>query len=319
MSNWDVKKILQDVGITITGEGEREYYALCPIHNDNTASLTINKKKGTWWCFAGCGGGADIVSFLVIVTGQPDHKVRYQLYSGYIKPVTNDDILDYLKPKEEKKVAFDTSLFSQFSTKYPRWFFDRGFDISDVNDWNLLGDSRNSSLIIPAYDDRNTCLGYITRIAPSRVSNLGYKYVLSEGLDKTDFLFGYNLVKRKSLQYNSRQVWICEGNFDAMWLQKHGKPAVALLGIYMTDKHVQILKRDGIEEIVLIMDNDENTDPLRPKAKKGKEATKDLIKKLFMDFKLYEFVYPDESIKDPQELTAEQINNAQLKPVTLET
>lgn len=37
--------------------GSGYYTALCPFHQDKTASLSVNTDKGVWRCHAGCGGG----------------------------------------------------------------------------------------------------------------------------------------------------------------------------------------------------------------------------------------------------------------------
>lgn len=319
MPNYDVERIVQELGIRITGGNDREIYALCPLHADSSPSFSINRKTGAWICYIGCGSDKErgIVQLVSQTQGVDEIKALMMLMNGYIKPITSEEIIGRIPiPKPEKRISFDTSLFQSFNRSYPRWFFDRGFDMDDVNRFQLLGDTSNASLIIPAYDHNGVCLGYITRVSPSQVSRLGYKYVLSDGLEKSKFLFGYNLVKRKSLQYNEPyQVWICEGALDCIWLHKFGHPAVSLLGINITQDHIELLKRTGVEEVVLILDNDERTETDKPWVKKGKEATAEIIKKIHNSFKLYKFIYPDDSVKDPQELTEEQLTNFQLERI----
>jgi hypothetical protein len=40
-----------------------EYVGLCPFHQDEKPSLTVNREKGLWHCF-GCGAGGDAISFV---------------------------------------------------------------------------------------------------------------------------------------------------------------------------------------------------------------------------------------------------------------
>lgn len=39
--------------------------ALCPFHKDKNPSLSINTRKGLWYCF-GCGKGGDAFSFIML-------------------------------------------------------------------------------------------------------------------------------------------------------------------------------------------------------------------------------------------------------------
>lgn len=319
MPNYDVQRIVEELGIQITGGNDREIYAKCPLHADSSPSFSINRKTGAWICYIGCGSDKErgIVQLVARTQGVDEMKALMMLMGGYIKPITSEEIIGRIPQKQvENRVSFNTSMFDSFSKSYPRWFFDRGFGTDDIERFSLLGDPRNASLIIPAYDHNNICLGYITRVSPSQVGRLGYKYVLSDGLEKSKFLFGYNLVKRKSLQYTEpNQVWLCEGALDCIWLHKFGHPAVSLLGINITTNHVELLKRNGVEEVVLILDNDERTEADKPWVKKGKEATADIVQKIHKDFRIKKFVYPEGAGKDPQELTTEQLTNFQLEQI----
>lgn len=45
-----------------------EYTGLCPLHSENTPSLTVNEDKGVFHCF-GCGEGGDVIRFVEKVEG----------------------------------------------------------------------------------------------------------------------------------------------------------------------------------------------------------------------------------------------------------
>lgn len=36
----------------------------CPFHDDRAASFSVDRRKGVWHCFAGCGGG-DVFSYIM--------------------------------------------------------------------------------------------------------------------------------------------------------------------------------------------------------------------------------------------------------------
>src|SRR5699024_285165 len=41
----------------------RNYFGLCPFHNENTPSLSVTKDKQIFHCF-GCGKGGNVITFL---------------------------------------------------------------------------------------------------------------------------------------------------------------------------------------------------------------------------------------------------------------
>lgn len=43
----------------------RNYKALCPFHNEKTASFMVFPEQGTWHCFGACNTGGDVFTFLM--------------------------------------------------------------------------------------------------------------------------------------------------------------------------------------------------------------------------------------------------------------
>ncbi len=41
----------------------KNYVALCPFHQENTPSFTVNPNKQFYYCF-GCGAGGDSINFI---------------------------------------------------------------------------------------------------------------------------------------------------------------------------------------------------------------------------------------------------------------
>lgn len=58
----DLVDFLQSLGLVVKREG-RGYKALCPFHEDQTPSFSVDRQKGLWHCF-GCGKGGDVLTFL---------------------------------------------------------------------------------------------------------------------------------------------------------------------------------------------------------------------------------------------------------------
>ena len=52
----DFRTVLVHYGLTIAGSGEQAK-VLCPFHDDERPSCSVNLAKGLWHCFRGCGAG----------------------------------------------------------------------------------------------------------------------------------------------------------------------------------------------------------------------------------------------------------------------
>jgi DNA primase len=57
----DLRETMEYYGIQFNRSG----YAVCPFHNEKTASLSIQKKKNRFTCF-GCGASGDVISFVMM-------------------------------------------------------------------------------------------------------------------------------------------------------------------------------------------------------------------------------------------------------------
>jgi DNA primase len=52
----DFRQVLSHYGLTPSGQGD-QVRLLCPFHDDERPSCSVNFEKGLWQCFAGCGAG----------------------------------------------------------------------------------------------------------------------------------------------------------------------------------------------------------------------------------------------------------------------
>lgn len=56
------KTYYQNAVSSLRVNGKSEAQGLCPFHDDNSPSLSINVNTGLWYCFT-CGTGGNIFSF----------------------------------------------------------------------------------------------------------------------------------------------------------------------------------------------------------------------------------------------------------------
>ena len=230
---------LLNLGIDVP-VGVDEVSILCPFHDDNSESCSINLDKGVWICFAGCGQGS-LKSFIQEYKDWDFKQVNQYLVSYkdthskrlFIEPPIVEE-----GPLPEVNVPFKLGMV-------PKWIFDRGFDKQSMKKW-LCGISPANGLIIPVKDINFRTVGWITR-QEKQIP----KYLYSKGLKKSHILFGQPYIR------DCEYVCVTEGPLDAMWLNQLGFPAVALLGMSMSEKQKDLILTLPTKEIILCLYNDE--------------------------------------------------------------
>lgn len=298
----DVEKILKEWGLQGRSAG-KEYYALCPLHDDNTPSMSINLRTGAWVCYTGCGSGKSIFTLGARIFNVSSSQIELELERFKYVPTT-DELLAELNTRAEDIMARPSYErdFAYTVAGVPRWFIDRGFDAETISQFGIRGNTTDHSVQFPIFF-RNEYLGIIKRLSPTQAKIVGYRYHYTIGFDKSKILFGWDeLVNRQLPGVKLHRVVLTEGPLDAMWCQRYGLPAVSILGAYISDEQIKILRLEGIEEIYLMMDDDVE----------GEIAKDKIISRTQEYFGISVFNYPPKTTKkqDPQDMKPEQLHVA---------
>ena len=236
---FDWASVLLEAGIDVPS-GEEQFNILCPFHYDQHTSCSINISKGLWICFRGCGQGSlkgFVQEYLKLSSGQLS-----QLLGDHSVSVDTDflDEFEVVEPTHLPKVDFP---FNQ--NFVPNWIFDRGFNKQTLKKWGA-GVTAENGLAIPISDLDNVEVGWVVR------REAGFpKYLYPQDFKKSRVLFGGNLVQPSNL------LCIVEGPLDAMWLNQLGYNSVAILGMSISKKQVDLVQDLPVGEVVLCLDNDE--------------------------------------------------------------
>ncbi len=215
----DIKERLKELGIKFTPAGD-DIVILCPFHDDRVPSLSIfiikgNKKYGIWNCFS-CDASGNWEEFeeqydeLQLKVSVKSTKKK----SGKRKiKRLREEIMDEFKPI--KGVA-ETFLRERGITNYKD--FELKYCPMNYKRWAWRG-----RIIIPIYDLEGKLLTIRCRriIKPIKEKT---KMISFKGIHLNTF-FGANKLKDKE------RVVVVEGEFDAMYLQQFGIPAIAILGV----------------------------------------------------------------------------------------
>lgn len=217
-----------------------ELVLLCPFHDDHDPSMYFNKRSGLWLCHA-CGARGNAESLQIRLFGE----------KGPLLPSDSiQDVYDALKRLEEdtgEEVFYEEEflLYFDFPTDY--WRSERRLTEQTIERFRLGFDPFNNEATIPLRDEAGRLLGVIRRrLGELPKGHSRYKY--PKGAKMRDLLWGASAV-------SSRLVYLTEGSIDAMSLWDIGRQAVAVGSSRLTDEQVMVLRRMGVNRVVVFPDN----------------------------------------------------------------
>jgi DNA primase len=211
----------------------------------HTPPLNSKRVSGTYHCFK-CNAKGLFYGFVQRVTGWSPFKigtfVRKYRATGSEPPEEREP------PREMPKEALE-----QFAFRHP-YCYERGLNEDTLRRYRIGYDREENDIIFPWFDR----VGKLVVIKRRAVLTKYYRYD-GEGFSLTTLLFGLHLVRQRSI------VWICEGEFDAMYLAQifreyhlDGHGAVALGGKYLHLPALKELLKKAPSLIVLALDGDED-------------------------------------------------------------
>lgn len=271
---------------------------------EHTPSCFIQRETGLVHCF-GCDYKTTVVGMTKDMLGMNSLVDAMQWIRRKFSapmPKQRKSLLSSDQAREHEKIFIPEEALLQYNFDHP-YMFKRGLTC-EVIDWFSLGyDKETKSITIPVRDVD----GNIVFIKKRRVGGGKFgKYMIEEGADKRDILFGMFMVKRCLPKVD--KIYISEGEMDVMsWycVQKYG---VGLQGSEIFPEQVkQLLRVARGKELVIATDNDTA----------GFKARKSCIEALSPYFQLSEIIYPL-GYKDPNDLLkAGKLETVREKPIRL--
>lgn len=187
------------LGVQFTSEAGENILGLCPLHDDNTSSLSVHAEDGLWKCFVpSCKGfsGGNFRQFFKLVTGKDYEETL-------------------LVPEEEVQALHQALLADQQALK---WCFEhRGFTMETLKRFKLgYADNR---ICIPVYHN-GKCINIRRHSIKKGVKAKMLSY-------KT----GYGSLKLfPEEQVLNDDLLMCEGELDAILAIQMGFNAMAVTG-----------------------------------------------------------------------------------------
>lgn len=195
---------------------------LCPVHNDHSASASVNILKGLWYCYA-CGASGKVDGF-----SEPDiHDVHREI----------EGLLDF-----EQKIYPESWLDMFDSPKDPYWL--SRFTPGALKHFRLGRDPVKDVPVYPLRDPQGRVLGVV-----SRSQGEGPKYRYPFGVRTSRLMFGYT-------EGVVATPVLVEGAMDAIAVWEAGYVGLACYGSRLYPEQVRLLSRLSPTRVILAFDED---------------------------------------------------------------
>lgn len=317
----------------------REFMCLCPFHDDSTPSFGIQEKNGVYNCFV-CGGG----DFVKLIKNLENLNSTKEAIAFARRQVGIDETVDVFSIVKNSTFQFyeqhtendeDEQLKevvlppSEPAEKYFH-IVKKRVCMEDVKKYGMryCVDDRvfHDRLIIPVYL-QNKLVTFAARDmsgksdiwakvkAIMKTKNLSkqdkqkiidkylYKKILYPfGTPMSKLFFNWDEAIK-----NKKEVFICEGIFDALRIIKFGYNVVALLSCHLNSYKTKQLVQN-FERIYIALDNDNKIDINGKKSNPGQEAAQKIMHEYLTDIQVFNLVLPEG--KDPDDCTKDEFDKS---------
>ena len=279
--------------INLTPHG-KNYFGICPFHNDHSPSLSVSRDKQIYKCFTCLNSGNvftfvqnyENISFLEAVKRVAD-KIGYKLdikdkvvnrYQKYydLMELSNKIFVNNLnsslgiRAKEylinQRKLSED--VIKEFNiglalndNNLNKLLSSKGYSDKDIIDMSLanktndgLLDMFRNRITFPICNHECKVIAYSARIYQNEATS---KYINSKEsiiFKKGNTFYNYDKCRLEALK--SKSVILVEGQMDAIRVYSSGfKNVIASMGTAITSDHINLLKKLN-SKVILMMDND---------------------------------------------------------------
>lgn len=256
----DVGLILEEYGIQYS-EMALRFLVNCPFHPDVNPSCGIWKDTGYFKCF-GCGVSGDLAEFIGERSNISPIILRRKFREPALPGALEHTIRTFLLNTES---SFRYLSLRSFHKVYPR--LKKGSP-----GWQyLVGPRKLSPETIRRFDAREGVGCYLGRIVfpiytmdgrllsyVGRTYRTGVYIKTKKARSPHRTFFGlFELFRDMDLPDMLSVLVVVEGEFDAMYLQQYGIPAVSNMGTQKMNSHKIALLRRYASKVVLSYDSDE--------------------------------------------------------------
>ena len=269
----------------------RNYFGICPFHNDTNPSMSVSREKQIYKCFS-CGASGNVFTFVSeyenisfrealeklaqrvgynithskVKNESIDNKL-YEMYDMALKFYQNN--INTKEGKDAKKYlhnrSIDDEIIKSFKIGYSlskdnilmELLLKKGYSYRDMQDIGLVIDNHDmyiDRIMFPLYDPNGRVVGFSGRIYGDRKGN---KYVNTKEtkiFKKGNCLYNYHIAKESVREKG--YVIVMEGFMDVIRASSIGLTnSVALMGTALTKEQITLIKKLSLN-IILCFDGD---------------------------------------------------------------
>jgi len=275
--------------VTLTKRG-KNYFGLCPFHDDHNASMSVSPDKQIYKCFS-CGESGNVFTFVskynqisfneaVSLLGQDKgYNVRvdsfienknqkdYEIYEYAVKLYQNNlysslgkTAIQYLESRKIdkdtiKKFKIGLSLSKSMVTEY---LVNKKYDINRLIDLGITNENNKDKflnrIMFPLFDLKGNVVAFSGRIYNTKDNSKYINTMETDIFKKGSILYNYHNAKDnlKKTDY----VIVMEGFMDVIRASTIGiNNCVATMGTAFTKEHINLLNK-MTNNIILCFDGD---------------------------------------------------------------
>lgn len=281
---------------------EDRVIACSPFRDDKNPSFAVFLANGVW-----VDSGAltedwqkgNLIRLLSFLRNETYEETEEYLISEYAPERWDvDDLkLDIHLKEEVTYRPLSMDLLEPFKYAHP-YLERRGITKKTQRAVKIGYDPASKSIVIPWFDRHGNLVTWKQR---SVVDKIFWYY--AEGQPIRRHLYGLDLVYRLN---RKEEVFITEGEIDALTLWQSGRPAIALGGATLSEVQKRLIIQSGIKKIIVATDNDTV----------GERVKSSLINRLSGYVKIAEVVFPSHT-KDINDFRPEELKTLAYKEVGL--
>ena len=140
----------------------RNFFGLCPFHNEKTPSFSVNQDKQIYKCF-GCGSGGGVINFVMDVDNIDFITATRKLASMYNIEIADSEKDKYTKDLKSQLLKinslalnfFQQNLNSSNGEKIKQYLIDRNFNQSTIDTFNLGYSSTSPKALLETLQKNN--------------------------------------------------------------------------------------------------------------------------------------------------------------------
>lgn len=212
----------------------------CPVHGgDNPTAFTVDRAKNVWFCFSGCGRGGDVIELVRLLDGISHREAASRLAA----------MSPSVFPEPSRRATFQPFERTLYLDPDVPWLAAKGISAATARAYEA-GAWRGRGMLagcvaVRLHGPGGAPLGYAGR----RLAGDGGKWVFPRGFPKSEVLFGHHRVDPRA-----PRLVVVECPWGVMRLAQVGVPAVALLGMGLSERQAELLS--ARQHLALVFDGD---------------------------------------------------------------